>query len=157
MRATIDPGCLAAAATELSLTTSLGVGVVSSHLFQGGMSASGMSALRIVDGAGNGIGKGRKNGGNGDDIGGSGDGGKCTGGLVGGGSIWESGNDNKVSGDGGGVGKARSLATSASEGNGIGVWVQTNILEVVRYAGGGGGVAADSLVSKGSVSSADGP
>ncbi|GKG40229.1 hypothetical protein Tco_0467006, partial [Tanacetum coccineum] len=51
--------------------------------------------------------------------------------------IWGSGDDNGVSGDGGRVGKARSLATSTLEGNGIGVWVRTDILEVVWYAGGG--------------------
>ncbi|GJT94707.1 hypothetical protein Tco_1090225 [Tanacetum coccineum] len=50
---------------------------------------------------------------------------------------------------------SRSLATSSSEGNGIGVWVRTDILEVVLFAG-GGGVAADSSVSNGSVSSAEG-
>ncbi|GJV35977.1 hypothetical protein Tco_1408454 [Tanacetum coccineum] len=101
------------------------------------MSTSGMSALRLVDGAGlvwvGGNGKG--NGGEG---------------------IWGSGDDNGVSGDGGGVGKARSLATSSSEGNDMGVWVGIDILEIVRYAGGGGVVAADSSVSNGSVSLAKG-
>ncbi|GKB71659.1 hypothetical protein Tco_0933071, partial [Tanacetum coccineum] len=52
----VDLGCLAAAATELSPTSNLGVGAVSSSLFQGGMSALGMSGLQLVDGAGNGIG-----------------------------------------------------------------------------------------------------
>ncbi|GJU77221.1 hypothetical protein Tco_1274291 [Tanacetum coccineum] len=50
-----DPGCLAAAAAELSPTSTLGVGAVSSSLFRGFVSASGMSALRLVDGAGSGI------------------------------------------------------------------------------------------------------
>ncbi|GKF77566.1 hypothetical protein Tco_0230036 [Tanacetum coccineum] len=59
------------------------------------------------------------------------------------------------------VGKAKSLASSSSEGNGIGVWVRTDILEVVWYAGGGdasgdGGVAADSSVSNGYVFSEKG-
>nr|GFA93701.1 hypothetical protein [Tanacetum cinerariifolium] len=67
-----------------------------------------------------------------------------------------SGDDNRVSGDGGGVGMESSLATSTSEGNNIGAWDQIYILEVVRYASGGCGVAADSLVSNDSVSSAEG-
>ncbi|GJX08037.1 hypothetical protein Tco_0195969 [Tanacetum coccineum] len=57
--------------------------------------------------------------------------------------------------DGDGVGMARSLSTSASKGNGIGVWARIDILAVVRYAC-GGGVDADSSVSYGYVSSAEG-
>ncbi|GKF81707.1 hypothetical protein Tco_0240309, partial [Tanacetum coccineum] len=36
----------------LSNLTPIGLGVVSSSLFRGGVSASGISALRLVDGAG---------------------------------------------------------------------------------------------------------
>ncbi|GJU08217.1 hypothetical protein Tco_0273638 [Tanacetum coccineum] len=50
------PGCLAAAAANLHTFTPRGWGVVSSNLFRGGVSASGISALRLVDGAGRGIG-----------------------------------------------------------------------------------------------------
>ncbi|GKB15770.1 hypothetical protein Tco_0849693, partial [Tanacetum coccineum] len=53
---------------------------------------------------------------------------------AGNGSGDESGDDNGVSGDGSGV----------------------DILEVVRYAAGGGGVVADSSVSNGSISLAEG-
>ncbi|GKG60041.1 hypothetical protein Tco_0609705, partial [Tanacetum coccineum] len=62
-----------------------------------------------------------------------------------------SGNDHGESGDG----MARSLATSVSDKNGVGGSSQIDILVVTRYAGCGGGVAADSSVSNGSVSSAD--
>nr|GFD45044.1 hypothetical protein [Tanacetum cinerariifolium] len=51
---------------------------------------------------------------------------------------------------------ARSLATSESVHAGIGTGAGIDIRAVVRYAGCGGGVAADSSVSNGSVSSADG-
>ncbi|GJT36734.1 retrovirus-related pol polyprotein from transposon TNT 1-94 [Tanacetum coccineum] len=54
LRAIVGPGCIAAA--ELSPTSHLGLGVVSSSLFRGGVSASGISALRLVDGVGSGIG-----------------------------------------------------------------------------------------------------
>ncbi|GJY86563.1 hypothetical protein Tco_0500589 [Tanacetum coccineum] len=43
-------------------------------------------------------------------------GGMCSGGE----GIWGSGDENGVSGDGGGVGMARSLSTSISDKNGIG-------------------------------------
>nr|GFD55036.1 hypothetical protein [Tanacetum cinerariifolium] len=59
-------------------------------------------------------------------------------------------------GDAGGEDIARSLATSESVHANIGTRARIEILAVVRYAGCGGGVAADSLVSNGSVSSADG-
>nr|GFC58769.1 hypothetical protein [Tanacetum cinerariifolium] len=52
LQAIVGPSCLAAAATELSLTSHLGLGVVSSSLFRGGVSASGISSLRLVDGTG---------------------------------------------------------------------------------------------------------
>nr|GFD31439.1 hypothetical protein [Tanacetum cinerariifolium] len=51
---------------------------------------------------------------------------------------------------------ARSLATSESIHAGICSGAGIEILAVVRYAGCGGGVAADSTVSNGSVSFADG-
>ncbi|GJW05084.1 hypothetical protein Tco_1563940 [Tanacetum coccineum] len=70
---------------------------------------------------------------------------------------WEgSGEDHGESGDDGGVDIARSLATSASDHTGVGTGAGIEILAVTRYAGCGGGVAADSSVSNGSVSSADG-
>ncbi|GKF80659.1 hypothetical protein Tco_0239261 [Tanacetum coccineum] len=52
----VGTGCLAAAAAELSPISHPGLGVVSSSLFRGDVSASGISALRLVDGAGRGIG-----------------------------------------------------------------------------------------------------
>ncbi|GJY48264.1 hypothetical protein Tco_0438220 [Tanacetum coccineum] len=70
--------------------------------------------------------------------------------------IWGSGEDHKESGDDGGVDIARSLATSASDHTGVGTGAGIEILAVTRYARCGGGVAADSSVSNGSVSSADG-
>ncbi|GJR86688.1 hypothetical protein Tco_0210699 [Tanacetum coccineum] len=70
--------------------------------------------------------------------------------------IWGSGEDHGESGDDGGVDIARSLATSASDHNGVGTGAGIEILAVTRYARCGGGVAADSSVSNGSVSSADG-
>ncbi|GKE95299.1 hypothetical protein Tco_1580154, partial [Tanacetum coccineum] len=54
-----------------------------------------------------------------------------------------SGDDHGESGDGGGVGIARSLATSVSDQNGIGGLSRIDILAVTRYAGCGGGVATD--------------
>nr|GFC61243.1 hypothetical protein [Tanacetum cinerariifolium] len=81
----------------------------------------------------------------GDSIGGSG--GK---GIRGGGE------DQGDNGDAGGEDIARSLATSESVYAGIGTGAGIEILTVVRYAGYGGGVAADSSVSNGSVSSVDG-
>nr|GFD43009.1 hypothetical protein [Tanacetum cinerariifolium] len=45
----VGPGRLAAAA-ELSPTLHPGLGVASSSLFQGSVSASGIPALRLVDG-----------------------------------------------------------------------------------------------------------
>ncbi|GJS02262.1 hypothetical protein Tco_0318770 [Tanacetum coccineum] len=62
------------------------------------------------------------------------------------------GGDSEMSGDGGGGGKARSLSTSSSDGKGIGASGRIDILAVVRYADGDGGVAADSSVSNGSIS-----
>nr|GFB97124.1 hypothetical protein [Tanacetum cinerariifolium] len=59
-------------------------------------------------------------------------------------------------GDAGGEDIARSLATSESVHAGIRTGAGIKILAVVRYAGCGGGVAADPSVSNGSVSSADG-
>nr|GFD58703.1 hypothetical protein [Tanacetum cinerariifolium] len=70
----------------------------------------------------------------GDSIGGSGGKGICGG-----------GEDQGDNGDAGGEDIARSLTTSES--------VHVKILAVVRYAGCGGGVAANSSVSNGSVSS----
>ncbi|GKB77432.1 hypothetical protein Tco_0944327 [Tanacetum coccineum] len=67
-----------------------------------------------------------------------------------------SGNDHGESGDGGGDGKARSISTSSLEGSDIGVSALMDILAVMRYARCGGGVATDSSVSNGLVSSADG-
>ncbi|GJS27393.1 hypothetical protein Tco_0488013 [Tanacetum coccineum] len=55
LRVIVDHGCLAAAPVELSPTSTLGVGAISSSLFQGGVSALEMSAMRLVDGAGSGI------------------------------------------------------------------------------------------------------
>ncbi|GJS44100.1 hypothetical protein Tco_0569143 [Tanacetum coccineum] len=56
LRAIVGPGCLAAAAAELSPTSHPGLGEVNSSLFRGEVSASGISALRLVDGVGSGIG-----------------------------------------------------------------------------------------------------
>ncbi|GKF94901.1 hypothetical protein Tco_0284601, partial [Tanacetum coccineum] len=69
--------------------------------------------------------------------------------------ILGSGEDHGESGDDGGVDIARSLATSASDHIGVGTGAGIEILAVTRYAGCGGGVAADSSVLNGSVSSAD--
>nr|GEX54539.1 hypothetical protein [Tanacetum cinerariifolium] len=64
--------------------------------------------------------------------------------------------DIRDKGDAGGEDIARSLATSESVHAGIGTGAGMEILAVVWCAGCGGGVAADSSVSNGSVSSADG-
>nr|GFD17228.1 hypothetical protein [Tanacetum cinerariifolium] len=64
--------------------------------------------------------------------------------------------DQGDNGDAGGEDIARSLIASESVHAGIGTGARIEILAVVRYAGCGGGVAADSSVSDGSVSSADG-
>ncbi|GKG06986.1 hypothetical protein Tco_0329955, partial [Tanacetum coccineum] len=75
------------------------------------------------------------------------------------GNGWEvdgSGDDHGESGDGGGDGMARSLAIFASDQNDIGGSSRIDILAVMRYAGCGGGVVADSSVSNNSVSLADG-
>ncbi|GJY29910.1 hypothetical protein Tco_0405677 [Tanacetum coccineum] len=65
--------------------------------------------------------------------------------------IWGSGEDHGESGNDGGVDTARSLATSASDHPGVGYWSGgIEILAVTRYAGCGGGVAANSSVSNGS-------
>ncbi|GKG33628.1 hypothetical protein Tco_0433787, partial [Tanacetum coccineum] len=71
----------------------------------------------------------------------SGSDGESSGGS-GGEGLWGSGEDHGESGDDGRVDIARSLAIE--------------ILAVTRYAGCGGGVAAESLVSNGFVSSEDG-
>ncbi|GJU52848.1 hypothetical protein Tco_1226562 [Tanacetum coccineum] len=63
-----------------------------------------------------------------------------------------SGEDHGESGDDGRVDIARSLATSASDHTGVGTGAGIEILVVTRYAWCGGGVAADSSVSNGSVS-----
>ncbi|GKB42105.1 hypothetical protein Tco_0887047, partial [Tanacetum coccineum] len=55
LRAIVGHGCLAAATSELSPTSHPGIGAVSSSIFQGGVLASGILALRLVDGAGSGI------------------------------------------------------------------------------------------------------
>ncbi|GKG44083.1 hypothetical protein Tco_0483176, partial [Tanacetum coccineum] len=47
LRVIVGPGCLAEAATELSPTSHLGLGAVSSSLFRGGVSALGISALLL--------------------------------------------------------------------------------------------------------------
>nr|GEZ63155.1 hypothetical protein [Tanacetum cinerariifolium] len=88
---------------------------------QGSNVTSGTSAIQSVEGRSK----------DGDDI--------TAAGLVGSGrdGICDSGDEYGVSGNGGGVGMASSLATSVSDGNDIGVRAQTNILAVVRYASGG--------------------
>ncbi|GJS84635.1 hypothetical protein Tco_0751176 [Tanacetum coccineum] len=104
------------------------------NLFRGGNVTSGTSALQSVEGrskggddVGNGIGKsgGVPDGGVSDRGGGSdsgwgvdGNGGDTD---SGGDGIYGSGDEYDVSGDGGGVDMERSLSTSASDGNGIGV------------------------------------
>ncbi|GKB87658.1 hypothetical protein Tco_0959930, partial [Tanacetum coccineum] len=89
-------------------------------------------------------GKGGDSGSDGDGIGGSG-----------GKGIWGSGEEHGESGDDGRVDIARSLATSASDQTGVGTGAGIEILAVTRYAGCGGGVAAGSSVSNGSISFAD--
>nr|GFC85723.1 hypothetical protein [Tanacetum cinerariifolium] len=66
------------------------------------------------------------------------------------------GEDKRDNGDDGGVDIASCLATSESNQAGTRTGVGIEILVVIRYAGCNGGVAADSSVSNGSVSSADG-
>ncbi|GKB13051.1 hypothetical protein Tco_0846974 [Tanacetum coccineum] len=154
------------------------------NLFRGGKVTSGLSSLRLAEGSSNGgdevgIGMG-KGGGIPDD--GASDlvGESMKGGGLGGGAgdktgecgycgsdgddsrgscregIWGSGEDHEESGDDGGVDIARSLATSTSDHTGVGTGARIEILAVIRYAGCGGGVVADSSVSNDSVSSADG-
>ncbi|GKG54102.1 hypothetical protein Tco_0557625, partial [Tanacetum coccineum] len=75
----------------------------------------------------------------------------------GGEGIWGSGDDSGVSGDGGGDDEGSAAATaamSASVAAAIGVWGRTDILALRSL--GDGGVGADSSVSKGSVSLAEG-
>nr|GFB57863.1 hypothetical protein [Tanacetum cinerariifolium] len=55
LRAIVGPSCLAAAAIELSPTSHPCLGALSSILFQGGVLALGISALRLVDGTCGGI------------------------------------------------------------------------------------------------------
>nr|GEZ44375.1 hypothetical protein [Tanacetum cinerariifolium] len=50
LRAIVGHGCLAATAAKLFLTSHPGLGAVSSSLFRGDVSASRISALRLVDG-----------------------------------------------------------------------------------------------------------
>ncbi|GJQ98760.1 hypothetical protein Tco_0521745 [Tanacetum coccineum] len=50
------PAAAAELSNSLPPTSHPGLGVVSSNLFRGGVSASGISALRLVNGAGRGIG-----------------------------------------------------------------------------------------------------
>ncbi|GKG30985.1 hypothetical protein Tco_0423473, partial [Tanacetum coccineum] len=64
-----------------------------------------------------------------------------------------SGRASEISGGGG---KERSLSTSSSDGKGIGASGRIDILAVVRYASGDGGVAVDSSVLNSSVSSEEG-
>nr|GEX18647.1 retrovirus-related Pol polyprotein from transposon TNT 1-94 [Tanacetum cinerariifolium] len=66
------------------------------------------------------------------------------------------GEDQGDNGDAGGEDIAKSLTTSESVHAGIGTGAGIEILAVVRYAGCGGGVAADSSISNGSVSFTDG-
>ncbi|GKD51016.1 hypothetical protein Tco_1279992 [Tanacetum coccineum] len=66
------------------------------------------------------------------------------------------GGDSELSGDGGGGGKARSLSTFSSDEKCIGTSGRIDILAVVRYVSGDGGVATDSSVSNGFVSSEEG-
>nr|GEX74353.1 reverse transcriptase domain-containing protein [Tanacetum cinerariifolium] len=54
LRAIVGPGCLTTV-IELSPTSHPGLGAVSSSLFRGGVSALGISAIRLVDGTGRGI------------------------------------------------------------------------------------------------------
>nr|GFC33384.1 hypothetical protein [Tanacetum cinerariifolium] len=74
----------------------------------------------------------------------------------GGEGICGGGKDEGDNGDAGGEDIARSLTTSESVHAGIGTGAGMEILAVIRYAGCGGGVAADSSVLNGSVSSEDG-
>nr|GFC59889.1 hypothetical protein [Tanacetum cinerariifolium] len=74
----------------------------------------------------------------------------------GGKGICSGGEDQGDNVDAGGEDIARSIATSELVHAGIGTGAGMEILAIVRYAGCGGGVAADSSVSNGSVSSADG-
>nr|GFC39280.1 hypothetical protein [Tanacetum cinerariifolium] len=94
---------------------------------------------------GGGGGAGDNTGEGGDSIGGSG--GK---GIRGGGE------DQGDNGDASGEDIASSLTTSESDQASIGTGAGIEILAVIRYARCGGGVAADSSVLNGSVSSADG-
>ncbi|GJU92791.1 hypothetical protein Tco_1317547 [Tanacetum coccineum] len=56
--------------------------------------------------------------------------------------MWRCGDDHGESGDGGGVGIARSLATSVSDQNGVGGSSRIDILVVTQYAGCGWWCAA---------------
>ncbi|GKF53488.1 hypothetical protein Tco_0160398, partial [Tanacetum coccineum] len=110
----------------------------------GGIPNDGASGLLGESIKGGGLGSGAgDNTGEGGDSGSDGEG------------IWGNGKDHGESGDDGGVDIAKSLATSASDHTGVGTRAGIEILAVIRYAGCGGGVAADSLVSNGSISSAD--
>ncbi|GJS31343.1 hypothetical protein Tco_0491963 [Tanacetum coccineum] len=120
---------------------------------------SGLSSLRLTEGSSNGgdeVGTDIDKGGSIPNDGAS----SLVGESMKGGSNsreWQgSGQDHGESGDDGRVDIARSLATSASDHTGVGTGAGIEILAVTRYAGCGGGVAADSSVSNGSVSSADG-
>nr|GFD18953.1 hypothetical protein [Tanacetum cinerariifolium] len=127
---------------ELSATSYLGPRAIP-NLFRGGKVTSGLSSLRLAEGLGGGAGDNIGEGG--DSVGGSDGKGICGG-----------GEDQGDNGYAGGEDIARSLTTSESVHAGIGTGAGIEILAVVRYAGCGGGVAADSSVSNGFVSSADG-
>nr|GEZ10428.1 putative ribonuclease H-like domain-containing protein [Tanacetum cinerariifolium] len=71
-------------------------------------------------------------------------------------SAFESGEDQGDNGDAGGEDIASSLTISESDQAGIGTGAGIEILAVIRYAECGSGVAADSSLSNGSVSSANG-
>nr|GFD61261.1 hypothetical protein [Tanacetum cinerariifolium] len=66
------------------------------------------------------------------------------------------GEDQRDNGDAGGEDIASSLTISESDQAGKGTGGGIEILVFIRYAGCDGGVAVDSLVSNGSVSSTDG-
>nr|GFC92717.1 hypothetical protein [Tanacetum cinerariifolium] len=97
------------------------------NLFRGGKVTSGLSALRSEDSnykGGNAAVSGmRRIGG---DAGSVGDG------------ICGNGDDNGVSGDGGGIGIAKNLSTSSVVKDSVGGWGLKDILAVTRSAGGGG-------------------
>nr|GFC00908.1 hypothetical protein [Tanacetum cinerariifolium] len=97
------------------------------NLFQGGKVTSGLSTLwsedsncKGGDAAGSGMGRIRGDAGSG------------------GYGICGNGDDNGVSGDGGGIGIAKNLLASSLVKNSVGGWGLKDILAVTRSAGGGG-------------------